>query len=120
MPKTIAIIDDDEAVRESTRQLLRSLGYTTAAFSSAEEFLQSGDVVGTSCVISDVQMPGMGGIGLQARLKDQETHIPVIFITAFPEERVKEQVLAAGACGFLVKPYQENCLVHCIETALKS
>jgi len=120
MPNTIAIIDDDEAVRESTRLLLRSLGYKAATFASAEEFLQSGDLIRTSCVISDIRMPGMGGLGLQARLNDRETRIPVIFLTAFPEERVKAQVLAAGARGFLIKPYQENCLVDCIESALKA
>ena len=120
MPDTIAIIDDDEAVRDSTRLLLRSLGYTTTTFASAEDFLQSGDMARTACVISDIRMPGMGGTGLQARLNDRGARIPIIFLTAFPEARVKEQVLAAGARGFLVKPYQENCLVDCIEFALRA
>ncbi|MBX9825415.1 MAG: response regulator [Xanthobacteraceae bacterium] len=120
MPASIAIIDDDFDVRESTRQLLRSRGYLTMAFASAEDFLKSGEVIQVSCVITDVRMPGMSGVALQARLIDQGNPVPIIFVTAFPEQRVKDRVLAAGACGFLIKPYTEASLINCIETALKN
>jgi FixJ family two-component response regulator len=120
MPATIAIIDDDDDVRESTRQLLRSRGYLTLAFASAEEFLRSGEVIQVACVVTDVRMPGMDGVALQARLIAQGNSVPVIFVTAFPEQRVKDRVLAAGARGFLVKPYQEASLIGCIETTLKA
>jgi FixJ family two-component response regulator len=120
MPASIAIIDDDDDVRESTRQLLRSRGYLTLAFASAEEFLKSGEVIQVACVVSDVRMPGMDGVALQARLIEQGNSVPVIFVTAFPEQKVKERVLAAGAHGFLVKPYQEVSLISCIESALKA
>jgi FixJ family two-component response regulator len=119
MPASIAIIDDDADVRESTRQLLRSRGYLTLAFASAEDFLRSGEVIQVACVITDVRMPGMGGVALQARLIDQGNSVPIIFVTAFPEQKVKDRVLAAGAHGFLVKPYGEASLIDCIETALK-
>jgi FixJ family two-component response regulator len=120
MSSSIAIIDDDESVRETTRMLLRSLGYATATFASAEDFLNSGEIDRTCCVITDIRMPGMSGVTLQTRLLKQGSRIPVIFITAFPEERIKQQVLAAGAHGFLVKPYQEHSLISCIETALNA
>jgi FixJ family two-component response regulator len=120
MPASIAIIDDDDDVRDATRQLLRSHGYLTLAFASAEEFLKSGEVIQASCVITDVRMPGMSGAALQARLIDQENSVPIIFVTAFPEQKVKDQVLAAGALGFLVKPYAEENLIDCIEAALKT
>src|SRR5262245_11574082 len=120
MPASIAIIDDDIDVRESTRQLLRSRGYLTLAYASAEDFLKSGEVIQVSCVITDVRMPGMSGVALQARLIDQKNSVPIIFVTAFPEQRIKDQVLAAGARGFLVKPFTEASLINCIETALNA
>jgi FixJ family two-component response regulator len=120
MPASIAIIDDDLDVRESTRQLLRSRGYLALAFASAEDFLKSGEAIQVSCVITDVRMPGMSGVTLQAKLIDQGSSVPIIFVTAFPEQKVKDQVFAAGACGFLVKPYAEASLINCIEAALKA
>jgi FixJ family two-component response regulator len=120
MAARIAIIDDDADVRDSTRQLLRSRGYLTLAFASAEDFLKSGEVIQASCVVTDVRMPGMSGVALQAWLKAQGNSTPVIFVTAFPEQRVKEQVLAAGARAYLTKPYQEASLINSIESALKA
>ena len=120
MPASIAIVDDDYDVRESTRQLLRSRGYLTLAFASAEDFLKSSEVIQVACVVTDVRMPGMSGVALQARLIAQGISTPIIFVTAFPEQKVKEQVLAAGACGFLAKPYAEASLIDCIEAALKT
>jgi len=119
MAESIAIIDDDDDVRESTRQLLRSRGYLTLAFASAEDFLKSREVVQVACVITDIRMPGMSGVALQSHLINQGNSVPIIFVTAFPEQKVRDQVLAAGACGFLAKPYAEANLLDCIEAALK-
>ena len=118
MPNRIAIIDDDTAVRESTRGLLRSLSYDVCAFASAEDFLSSGEINLIACIITDVRMPGMSGVALQARLIEEGRHVPIIFITAFPEEKVRQQALAAGAGCFLAKPYEERSLIKCIEAAL--
>ena len=115
----ISIVDDDECVRESTAQLIRSLGYDATAFASAEEFLQSGQVRNTSCLITDVQMPGVSGIELQRRLLADGHRLPIIFITAFPDDRVRARVLGAGAVGFLNKPYHEESLIGCLGVALQ-
>ena len=116
----ISVIDDDMAVRNSTKTLLRSLGYSVATFASAEEFLNSDQVSDTSCVITDVRMSGMSGLDLQSRLKARGDRMPVIFMTAFPEAKVQEQALAGGAHGFLVKPYREQLLIDYVESALRA
>jgi FixJ family two-component response regulator len=116
----ISIVDDDESVREATKELLRSLGYTAAAFASAEDFLQSEQLSTTDCLISDIQMPGLSGIDLQRRLIADGHRMPIIFITAFPDERVRARALGAGAIGFLTKPYREESLIECLSEALKS
>jgi len=117
--KTIAIVDDDAAAREATGSLLRSLGYCTALFASAEEFLASEGVHTSACIISDVRMPGMSGVELQQRLIDGLAEIPVIFVTAFAEEQVRRRVLAAGALGYLTKPFAPHRLVSCLDEAMK-
>lgn len=114
----ISVIDDDDAVREATRDLLRSLGYVADAFDSAEAFLNSGAFAETACILTDVQMPGMDGVALQAFLLSNGHTLPMIFITAFPDEAMKRKVLDAGAYGYLVKPFDEGRLLHCIEAAL--
>lgn len=116
-PKHISIIDDDYSVREATKGLLRSLGYTAETFDSAESFLSSNELSETSCIITDVRMPGMGGVGLQKFLIGKGYTLPIIFITAFPDDRTRKQVLDAGASGYLVKPCDQNRLVTCIEQA---
>jgi FixJ family two-component response regulator len=116
----ISIVDDDESMREATIGLVRSLGYKAATFASAEEFLQSDCVNNTSCLITDVQMPGLSGIELQRRLIAQGTDMPVIFITAFPEEATRSCALTAGAVGYLGKPFSEESLLKCLDTALGS
>jgi FixJ family two-component response regulator len=116
----IAIVDDDEFVREATKGLVRSLGYEAATFSTAEDFLQSNQAHTTSCLITDVQMPGRSGIDLQSHLISQGNHTPVIFITAYPEERTRERALKAGAIGFLSKPFEEDLLIECLTAALKA
>lgn len=114
----ISIIDDDESVRESVTGLIRSLGYATETFESAEAFLKSDCVHETLCLISDVQMPGMSGVELQTCLIGSGRHIPTIFITAFPETRLHAQALAGGAIGILSKPFRDESLIHCIDAAL--
>ena len=101
----ISIIDDDESVREATKSLIKSLGYFATTFSSAEEYLRSGDIWESSCVITDLHMPGMSGADLQARLIANGHSTPVIFMTAYFDERVRDRVLDAGAFGFLRTEY---------------
>jgi FixJ family two-component response regulator len=114
----ISIVDDDESVREATKGLVRSLGYTAATFGSAEEFLSSERVHDTSCLITDVQMPGLSGVELQSYLIAEGHQMPVIFVTAFPEERIRARALKAGAYGFLSKPFDEDILIGCLDRAL--
>jgi FixJ family two-component response regulator len=114
----ISIVDDDESIREATKGLVRSLGYLAATFASAEEFLSSGHVNETSCLITDVQMPGLSGVELQRRLIAQGRLMPTIFVTAFPDDRTRTRVLTAGAIGYLSKPYDEESLIACLDTAL--
>jgi FixJ family two-component response regulator len=116
----ISIIDDDLSVRQATDGLVRSLGYRAATFASAEDYLQSDRMNETSCVIADVQMPGLSGVELQSLLITRGHRTPMIFITAFPEEKVRRRVLEAGAIGFLSKPFDEELLIEYLETALRS
>jgi FixJ family two-component response regulator len=120
MSPMISIIDDDESVREATRGLVRSLGYNAEAFASSENFLQSDRINDTSCLITDVQMPGLSGVELQSVLLAQGHRTPIIFITAFPEERIRKRALDAGAIGFLSKPFNEECLIDYLDRALSS
>jgi FixJ family two-component response regulator len=113
----ISIVDDDESIRESTEGLVRSLGYRAATFASAEEFLQSDSVDNTSCLITDMQMPGLSGIDLQRGLIARGVEMPTIFITAFPEEGTRLRALTAGAFGYLGKPFSEESLIKCLDKA---
>jgi FixJ family two-component response regulator len=114
----ISIVDDDESIRESTKGFVRSLGYQASSFASAEEFLQSDSVGSTSCLIADVQMPGLSGLELQRGLIAQGVRMPTIFITAFPEEETRARAMKAGALGYLSKPFSEDSLLRCLSTAL--
>jgi FixJ family two-component response regulator len=116
----ISIVDDDESVRAAMSSLVRSLGYQSRVFCSAEEFLTSPQLTATSCVIADVQMPGMSGMDLQNALAIRHPHIPVIFITAFPEERIHKRAAAAGAVAFFSKPVDCHALIKCLDAALRS
>ena len=116
----ISIIDDDELVRDAVQGLVRSLGYSATAFASAEDYLQSDSVGESFCLITDVQMPGMGGVELQEFLIAEGNPTPIIFMTAFFDEKVRARVLKAGGCCYLKKPLDENVLVQCLEKALKS
>src|SRR6516164_9192493 len=114
----ISIVDDDTFARSATENLLMSLGYEVIAFASAEEFLESGHADDTSCLITDVAMPGLPCLDLQQRLMDDGKRVPIIFMTAFFSQHIRAQALARGAVGFLGKPYQETCLIKCLNTAL--
>jgi FixJ family two-component response regulator len=117
--RVISVVDDDASVRAATDNLLRSLGYAVCTFVSAEEFLRSVYLSDTSCVIADVQMPGMSGVDLQARLLTQGYRVPFIFMTAFPEETIRARALKAGAICFLTKPFDRLTLIRCLDTALE-
>jgi FixJ family two-component response regulator len=98
--------------------LIASLGYTAKTFASAEEYLESGCVAETSCLITDVQMPGMNGIALQSRLIADGCRVPIIFISANSAETLRDRALDAGAVAFLVKPFDGDRLVECLDKAL--
>ena len=114
----IAIVDDNDSFRYATMSFIRSLGYAVVQFASAEAFLKSDRLHETDCLISDVHMPGMNGVELQGKLIAQGYHLPIIFVTAFPEIKVSAQALAAGAIGFLAKPFSDEMLVACLNEAI--
>jgi len=118
-PPMISIVDDDESVRASTKALVRSLGYDARVFASAEDFLAS-DIAETNCLILDVQMEGLSGIELQEHLNAQGWQTPIIFVTSFPDERIRDRALSAGAVGFLGKPFNDSKLMNYLELALAS
>jgi FixJ family two-component response regulator len=113
----ISIVDDDPWAREGIKDLIVSLGYRTLTFASAEEFLESGFVETTTCVICDLQMPGLSGLDLQRSLINRVNGPSVILVTAYPDERCRAQALGAGAFGFLTKPFDEKCLIQCLAKA---
>jgi FixJ family two-component response regulator len=116
--ETIAIIDDDALARDGIRELVESLGYEALTFISAEHFLESGVVAKTTCLITDIQMPGLSGLELQEELQAQGYRTPIILITAYPTEQQRKRALSAGAIGFLSKPFGERSLVECLNHAL--
>jgi FixJ family two-component response regulator len=116
----ISVVDDDQSMRDATSRLMRSLGFSVASFASAEDFLVSDRIEDTSCLITDVQMPGLSGLELQNRLIADGRLMPIIGVTAFPDESIRTQMLEAGAVGFLSKPFKDECIIDCIATALKS
>jgi FixJ family two-component response regulator len=115
---TISIVDDDASVRAATESLVRSLGFTARTFASAAEFLCSPYLEATACVIADVAMPDMSGVEMQDALIERGSRLPVIFITAFPEERTRKRALDAGAVGFLSKPFDACTMIDCLDKAL--
>jgi len=118
MLSVISIIDDDASVRAATNNLLSSHGYSVHTFESAEDFLQSALQGVSSCVVTDVQMPGISGLDLLTRLRTRGNNVPLIFITAFPDEGVRARALKAGAICFLSKPFPGSVLINSIEMAL--
>src|SRR4029078_3942499 len=113
----VSVVDDDESVRESLPDLLREFGYDVRAFSSGEEFLNSGFADETRCLILDVAMPGMTGPELHRELKCRGKHIPVIFITAHADETTRPQLINNGAVECLSKPFSENALMRALALA---
>jgi FixJ family two-component response regulator len=116
--RVISIVDDDPFARGAIGDLIQSLGYQAISFPSAERFLDSGSVEEVACLITDLQMPGMNGLDLQDHLLAAGYDTPVIVISAFPEERFRTRALNAGAVAFLSKPFAEESLIGCIDTAL--
>jgi FixJ family two-component response regulator len=114
----IAIIDDDESMRDSLRELIESAGFVARCFGSAEEFLASGLHRQAECLITDIRMPKMSGLQLQARLKDEECEIPIIFITAYEDARMRIQAMREGAVEFLAKPFDHQLLLKTVRAAL--
>jgi len=114
----IAIIDDDESVRDSIRRLLKALGYTAAVFPSAAEFLASPQLAKTACLVADVQMPAMTGVELYTHLLKTGRAIPTILITAYPEDSVQKRMLTLGVKCYLRKPLKEADLLGCLVSAL--
>jgi FixJ family two-component response regulator len=118
--KVVAIVDDDEAVRTALEGLLRSAGLTARAFESAEKFIESGQQLHTACLITDIRMPGMSGLELQAKLNAEHCRIPIIFITAHGDTQMRMQALRAGAVEFLAKPFNDEALLETVRSALES
>lgn len=115
----ISIVDDDFSVGRSTQRLLRSSGFRAAAFTSAEDFLQSGRVPETDCLLLDVRMPGMDGLELQRRLGETNRQIPIIFLSARASEEEERRALQTGAADFLRKPASKEKLLQAILAALE-
>jgi FixJ family two-component response regulator len=116
---TVAIVDDDEAVRIATASLIRSNGYAARSYASASEFLIEAAHQLPDCLIADVQMPGMNGIELQQHLISSGRRVPTIFITAFRDETTRKRILAAGAFRFFYKPFDENAMLRSIQEAVE-
>jgi FixJ family two-component response regulator len=116
-PSLISVVDDDQSFRDSMRRLLKSLGYTVAAFPSAAAFLSSPKLDATGCLVADVQMPEMTGVELYRHLVDAGHAIPTILVTAYPNDAVQERMLALGVECYLRKPFEEAVLIRCLRSA---
>jgi FixJ family two-component response regulator len=115
----IAVVDDDEMVRTGLERLLRTSGYPVSAFASAEEFLASARLQECRCLIADIRMPGMSGLDLQSRLNDDGHAIPIIFITAHGDEKMRIRAMRAGAAAFLAKPFDRAVLLERVQACLE-
>ena len=116
--KLIAIIDDDESMQDSLRDLIESTGLVAQCFGSGEEFLASGLHRQAACLITDILMPNMSGLQLQTRLKEEECNIPIIFITAYGDASMRIQAMREGAVEFLTKPFDHHLLLKTVRAAL--
>ncbi len=115
----VAVVDDDQSVRESLPDLLREFGFAAGAFASAEEFLVAGDLGSTACLILDIGMPGMSGLDLQRELKRRRREIPILFITGHADQTVRPRVIEEGAVECLFKPFSETALLEALKSALR-
>ena len=118
--KVVAIVDDDDLVRAALQGLLKSAGLPTQAFASAEEFLGSGHQHDAACLITDIRMPGVSGLELQARLNGDHCRIPTIFITAHGDAKMRMQAMSAGATDFLAKPFDDEVLLESVRAAIEN
>jgi FixJ family two-component response regulator len=118
--RLVAIVDDDDLTRGSLQGLLKAVGLPAQAFASAEEFLNSGQQHQIACLIADIRMPGMSGLELQAKLNAERCRIPIIFITAHGDAKMRTQALRAGAVEFLAKPFDDEALLESVRAALAS
>jgi FixJ family two-component response regulator len=119
LPSLVSIVDDDESVRESLPDLLEVCGFRVRAFSSAEEFLASGLVGQTKCLILDIAMPGMTGPDLQRELRRRSQEMPIVYITARRDENVRVRMLEGGAVECLFKPFSATSLLDAVAAALR-
>ncbi len=118
--RLVAIVDDDDLMRNALEGLLKAAGLPARAFASAEEFLNSGQQRQAGCLITDIRMPGMSGLELQARLNAERCRIPIVFITAHGDEKMRMQALRAGAVEFMAKPFDDEQLLESVRAALES
>ena len=118
-PALVAIVDDDESVRDAVGSLFRSMGFRTEPFAGGKEFLAAPNLRGFSCLILDVQMPGMDGLELQLRLAAASHPIPIIFVTAYGDENTRARALRGGAVSFLTKPFSEDALLGAVQSAIQ-
>ena len=116
----VSIVDDDDLMRTALVGLLKSAGLLAQAFASADEFLKSGNQHNTACLITDIRMPGMSGLELQAQLNADQCRIPTIFITAHGDAKMRMQAMRAGAVEFLAKPFNDEALLESVRAALES
>ena len=116
----VAIVDDDDLMRSALQGLLKSAGLLALAFASADEFLRSGHQHDTACLITDIRMPGMSGLELQAQLNADHCRIPTIFITAHGDAKMRMQAMRAGAMDFLAKPFDDEVLLESVRAAMEN
>jgi FixJ family two-component response regulator len=118
--RVVAIVDDDDSMRSALLGMLHVVGLPARAFSSAEEFLESGEQNQIACLIADIRMPGMSGLELQAKLNADRCRVPIIFLTAHGDEKMRMQALRAGAVEFMAKPFDDEALLQSVRAALES
>jgi FixJ family two-component response regulator len=119
-PRLVAIVDDDQSVQNALKDLMESAGLSARCFRSAEDFLESDERNQTACLVADIRMPGMSGLELQAKLKAEGSRIPIIFITAHGDAKIRMQAMKAGAVDFLAKPFDGEVLLEQVRPVLKS
>jgi FixJ family two-component response regulator len=118
--RLVAIVDDDQSMRSALQGLLKAVGMLSQSFASAEDFLKSGQQHQAACLITDIRMPGISGLELQARLNAEHCRIPTIFITAHDDAQMRMRALRAGAVEFLAKPFDDEALLETVRAALES
>ena len=117
--KLVAVVDDDALLRDALRRLLKASGLGAVSFESAEDLLNSGRLPEIACLIADIRMPGISGLELQAKLKAEQCPIPIIFITAHGDTKMRIQAMCDGAVEFLTKPFDNAVLIEMVRSALE-